>query len=571
MATETAGTFSPSITNPLGYTGLIQFGKSAAKDVGTTTGALRNMSAVEQLVYVFKYLDEKIKQYGAIDSESKLYAAVGAGNYSANDQAVKFRQGQRGYALNKNVWDVNRDGMIQQWEFGPAAQSHLGAGQIFSINDAFSKLAAPTLPNFTQAVTVATSALQALAHGGATGTNNTAAPVSATDTSNNEPFATATADAEQLLETTIDLGDATELWKYQIQAVPKAMQQVNTAIDNTAPKYKGLSVELKRLGLNSKNVGAAFEDAFVGAFQHIDQGLKGIALDFSQAFLQDLEQIVLKKFAHQMYQELSDVLGKLLGHGQQGQSGNQTGGGGFLGSVFNFIGGLFGGHQNNNSQDLSKSQDANTKALELSTGKIGESIIQTALQVAGLTINDTTTTIDTTATTVNTAAVTALTVATTALTAVMVEQAASSFLKDVFDIAGDVGKGAASGGFFPATPGGQKLTIAEGGYDEVVLSTDPSQRGRMQSLLQAYLQRTSFTPNFVNGSMGGSARAGGAGSAGGGNQSGAETHVHHHTHTHNHEWNVNAPAGAQSFLARETQSQIERRTAQSVERGARKW
>jgi soluble lytic murein transglycosylase-like protein len=58
MALETAQTFNPVITNPLGYTGLIQIGKAAAKDLGTTTGAIRQMSATEQLDFVFKYLDQ---------------------------------------------------------------------------------------------------------------------------------------------------------------------------------------------------------------------------------------------------------------------------------------------------------------------------------------------------------------------------------------------------------------------------------------------------------------------------------------------------------------------------------
>lgn len=52
---ETAGSFSPSITNSLGYVGLIQFGKAAAIDLGTTTDKLKKMSAVEQLDYVEKY------------------------------------------------------------------------------------------------------------------------------------------------------------------------------------------------------------------------------------------------------------------------------------------------------------------------------------------------------------------------------------------------------------------------------------------------------------------------------------------------------------------------------------
>ncbi len=52
---ESAGTFSPSITNSLGYTGLIQFGTAAANQIGTTTTALRGMTAVQQLDYVEKY------------------------------------------------------------------------------------------------------------------------------------------------------------------------------------------------------------------------------------------------------------------------------------------------------------------------------------------------------------------------------------------------------------------------------------------------------------------------------------------------------------------------------------
>jgi len=63
MALETGGTFDPSITNSLGYTGLIQIGKTAAKDISRskkitiTTDDLRKMTAVEQLTYVEYYLD----------------------------------------------------------------------------------------------------------------------------------------------------------------------------------------------------------------------------------------------------------------------------------------------------------------------------------------------------------------------------------------------------------------------------------------------------------------------------------------------------------------------------------
>jgi hypothetical protein len=57
MHYESAGTFSPSITNSLGYTGLIQFGTAAARDLGTTTQALAQMTRVEQMDFVQRYFE----------------------------------------------------------------------------------------------------------------------------------------------------------------------------------------------------------------------------------------------------------------------------------------------------------------------------------------------------------------------------------------------------------------------------------------------------------------------------------------------------------------------------------
>ncbi len=66
MDLETAGTLSPSITNSLGYTGLIQFGTAAAKEIGTTTTALRSMTRVQQMDYVQKYYQMWMKRLGII-------------------------------------------------------------------------------------------------------------------------------------------------------------------------------------------------------------------------------------------------------------------------------------------------------------------------------------------------------------------------------------------------------------------------------------------------------------------------------------------------------------------------
>ena len=65
MSAETGGTFSPSRKNTAGSgaTGLIQFTKETAKNLGTTTQALSKMSAREQMSFVERY-----------------FSSIGAGN-----------------------------------------------------------------------------------------------------------------------------------------------------------------------------------------------------------------------------------------------------------------------------------------------------------------------------------------------------------------------------------------------------------------------------------------------------------------------------------------------------------
>jgi hypothetical protein len=75
MAFETAGSFSPSQKNGAGSSaiGLIQFMKSTAKNLGTTTTALSKMTAVEQLDYVEKYLSA---YKGKLNTLEDAYMAV---------------------------------------------------------------------------------------------------------------------------------------------------------------------------------------------------------------------------------------------------------------------------------------------------------------------------------------------------------------------------------------------------------------------------------------------------------------------------------------------------------------
>lgn len=57
MYLETIGTYNPSITNAIGATGLIQFMPHIARALGTSTDALKKMTATQQLDYVYKYYE----------------------------------------------------------------------------------------------------------------------------------------------------------------------------------------------------------------------------------------------------------------------------------------------------------------------------------------------------------------------------------------------------------------------------------------------------------------------------------------------------------------------------------
>jgi peptidoglycan hydrolase-like protein with peptidoglycan-binding domain len=121
----------PSRKNPSSSgSGLIQFMAKTARGLGTTTAALRRMSATKQLDYVEKYFRPFA---GSLGSQAAVYSAVGAGKVGKTDRSVLFRKGQRGYAQNK-VWDVNKDGAVTQGEMGQVA-ARFGAGTQFDIDD----------------------------------------------------------------------------------------------------------------------------------------------------------------------------------------------------------------------------------------------------------------------------------------------------------------------------------------------------------------------------------------------------------------------------------------------------
>ena len=119
MDLETAGTFDPSITNSLGYTGLIQFGGVAAAEVGTTTAKLRGMDAKTQLKYVEKYLS---KYKGKMNSITDTYLAVffpaAIGKHdgyvleTSRLNAARVAKWNPGFDLDKNqaiqIWEIKK-------------------------------------------------------------------------------------------------------------------------------------------------------------------------------------------------------------------------------------------------------------------------------------------------------------------------------------------------------------------------------------------------------------------------------------------------------------------------------
>ena len=117
MAFETGESFSPTIANGAGapYYGLIQFGKAAATDAGTTVEDLVKMTAEQQLEYVYRFFKpytNKLHGLGDIYMRIIWPRAVGK-----PDSYVLFSQDAPGkaYIQNKGL-DVNKDGSVTRGE-----------------------------------------------------------------------------------------------------------------------------------------------------------------------------------------------------------------------------------------------------------------------------------------------------------------------------------------------------------------------------------------------------------------------------------------------------------------------
>jgi hypothetical protein len=111
MKFETGGTFDPGIKNRAGSgaTGLLQFMPSTAKGLGTSTDALAQMSAEDQLEYVERYLSPYKGKLGTL--RDAYMAVLYPKAIGKPDWYPIFQQGTKAYTQNAGL-DRDKKGMV---------------------------------------------------------------------------------------------------------------------------------------------------------------------------------------------------------------------------------------------------------------------------------------------------------------------------------------------------------------------------------------------------------------------------------------------------------------------------
>jgi soluble lytic murein transglycosylase-like protein len=123
----------PDIDNPTtGATGLIQFMPETAKNLGTTTSALKKMSRAEQMKYVEKYFDSVGLPKGANLGEIYSYVFLpGVAKKSSNGILASRNDPATAKYYNSNQGlDVNRDGIITVSDLAIAAGGQVPSGPV---------------------------------------------------------------------------------------------------------------------------------------------------------------------------------------------------------------------------------------------------------------------------------------------------------------------------------------------------------------------------------------------------------------------------------------------------------
>ena len=129
IAIETAKTFSATIKNPFSDAiGLIQFMPSTALGLDTSTYELSQMSEVEQLNYVYKYLSMyKGKMHSLEDVYLSIFypAAVGEPD---NYKMGLTPEMQKKIAIQNPAYDINKDNVVEKREVREAIMKFVPKG-----------------------------------------------------------------------------------------------------------------------------------------------------------------------------------------------------------------------------------------------------------------------------------------------------------------------------------------------------------------------------------------------------------------------------------------------------------
>lgn len=129
IAIETAKTFSATIKNPFSDAiGLIQFMPSTALGLDTSTYELSQMSEVEQLNYVYKYLSMyKGKMHSLEDVYLSIFypAAVGEPD---NYKMGLTPELQKKIAIQNPAYDINKDNVVEKREVREAIMKFVPKG-----------------------------------------------------------------------------------------------------------------------------------------------------------------------------------------------------------------------------------------------------------------------------------------------------------------------------------------------------------------------------------------------------------------------------------------------------------
>ena len=125
MAFETGRTMNPGLRNSIGATGLIQFLRSTAVSLGTTTDQLAAMSRTEQMDYVLKYFKAgPIRKLSSVSLEDLYMAILWPVAVGKSNDYVLFSSPSKAYEQNKGL-DQNKDGNITKAEAAAKARDQL--------------------------------------------------------------------------------------------------------------------------------------------------------------------------------------------------------------------------------------------------------------------------------------------------------------------------------------------------------------------------------------------------------------------------------------------------------------